>query len=353
MTNPAPKVAIVCMVYNGTEYISEFLLHNRILADHVYMIDHNSATDLRHLQMDGVTVLRTNHEAQFQSEVTNAAIEHFKIKENYDWLFVLDIDEFLPFTTRADFHAFLNAHQNDRVIQFHWRNGVPFYDEEKGVPESLINCTSLRFFHKPSINFKSGVNIKRTRGQFFVPTGAHHINEILPSWLRHLPFAKKYKIYTPYITEKPLYHVVAFNKSAFLKKIKNYVEQMKYREHIKGQGGWVVRDYPTELSGDQWLWYIANFRVSDPKKLCDMNPEDFLEEQIFTHLNAAEVVALRTQILSGPKTEKKPADAAEKAYLAYKKDDRNVMENIQWFQITPTGEIVTIIPAPYATAQAA
>ena len=348
MPYPAPKVAVVCMVYNGTEYISEFLLHHRMLADHVYMIDHNSTIDLRHLQMDRLTVLRTNHEAQFQSEVTNATIEHFKIKENFDWLFVLDIDEFLPFTTRTDFHAFLNAHKNDRVVQFYWRNGVPFYDETSGLPDSLINCTSIRFFHKPSVNFKSGVNIRRTRGCFFVPTGAHHINEILPAWSRYLPFAKKYKIYTPHITDKPLYHVVAFNKSAFLKKIKNYVEQMKYREHIPGQGGWGVRDYPTELSGDQWLWYIANFRVSNPKKFFDMKPEYFIEEHIFAHLNAAEVIALRSQILSGPQTDKKPVDAAEKAYLANKKDDRDVMENIRWFKINPDHEIITVIPSGYA-----
>lgn len=338
------KTAVVCMVYNGYEYLSEFLSHYDILCDHLYMIDHNSQIDLRHLKAENITVVRTNHEAQFQSEATNTVIETFGLKQKYDWIFVVDIDEFLPFTTREAFHTFLTKHNKTPVIQFHWSNGVPFYDESLGIPTSLIDCQSIRFFHKKSVHFKTFVNTKRTKGRFYVPTGAHHISYILPWWRRFIPFLQKYKNYKPFITDLPLLHIVAFNKTAFLKKIKNYVEQMKYREHIKGQGGWVVRDYPTELSGDEWLWYIANFRVSNPDQFFEMKTEYFLENPVFAHLSPAKVTTLREKILSGPKTEKKPASESEKEYLEYKKDDRDVMGNIQWFKITPDNELITRIP---------
>ena len=331
------------MVYNGYEYLSEFLNYHLTLCDHIFLIDHNSDRDLRALDMERVSVVRSNHEALFQSECTNIVIEHFDIKKNYDWLFVLDIDEFLPFSNKGYFHAFLSRHQNDRVLQFHWRNGVPFYDEDQ-TPPSLIDCPSIRFFHKHGIQHKSFVNTRTTKGKFFVPTGAHHISRIMPNWQRSIPVLKNKKNYKPVIVDIPLFHIVAFNKFAFVKKIKNYVEQMKYREHIVGQGGWMVRDYPDDFSGDEWLWYIANFRVSDPDDFYETKTEFFLEEPIFDHLDREQVQDLRNRILAFANVEKGKASIEEKEYLAYKKDDREVMDNIRWFRINEENEIITVIP---------
>ena len=172
------RTAVVCMVYNGYEYLAEFLTYHLALCDDIFLIDHNSERDLRALQMDRVTIVRSNHEAQFQSECTNIVIEHFGIKQKYDWLFVLDIDEFLPFSSKNTFHDFLNQNKDHYVVQLHWRNGVPFYGEDM-TPETLIACDSIRFFHKDGKQHKSFVNIAKTKGQFFVPTGAHHISRCL------------------------------------------------------------------------------------------------------------------------------------------------------------------------------
>lgn len=342
------KTAAVCMVYNGCEYLSEFLHYYLNLCDHIFLIDHNSQRDLRQLKLDRVTVVRSNHEAQFQSECTNLVIEHFDLKADYDWLFVLDIDEFLPFKHQKHFHDFLHQHQHHSVLQFHWRNGVPFYDEASETPQSLIDCKSIRFFHHHGIQHKSFVNTKKTKGRFFVPTGAHHISRIMPAWQSNIPFLKNRKNYIPFIVDIPLFHIIAFNKNTFVKKIKNYVEQMKYREHITGQGGWMVRDYPDDFSGDEWLWYIANFRVSNPDDYYDVRPEYFLEDALFDHLDPDAVLALRTQIQSFQTTDKQAALAQEKQYLSFKKDDRDVMDNIQWFQINAHNEIITIIPEAHS-----
>jgi hypothetical protein len=337
------KTAVVCMVYNGYEYLSEFLAHYRLLCDELFIIDHNSQNDLRGLNLERVHVVRSNHEAQFQSECTNTVIEHFKIKDRFDWLFVVDIDEFIPFSNRWDLHTFLERYQSSKVLQFFWRNGVPFYNEAEDAPQSLIDCTSIRFFGSPGRQYKSFVNIKKTEGQFFVPTGAHHISK-MPSWLDVFPCWCRNPIYKATISPLPLYHILAFNKTAFVKKIKNYVHQMSYREHIKGQGGWIVRDYPDELSDDQWLWYVANFRVGDPSQFYDVKKEDFIESPVLSHLDQKEVVSLRERILDLDRVEKQAATSEEKEYLSYKEDDRNVVENIKWFMINDQNEIRTHIP---------
>ena len=119
---------------------------------------------------------------------------------------------------------------------------------------------------------------------------------------------------------------------------------MKYREHVKGQGGWVVRDYPDVLSDAQWLWYVANFRVTDPQQYQDAPYESFVEEDIFSHLDASVVAALQNKIASCPVTEKNTATAEEKEYLKFKKDDRDVVSNIKWFDVNEEHEIKTIIP---------
>lgn len=339
------------MVHNGYEYLSEFITHHLLLCDHLYIIDHNSQRDLRQLDIDRVTFLRTSHEAQFQSECTNLVIEHFGIKKKFDWLFVLDIDEFLPFKNKNDFQAFLTNHSKDSTLEFNWRNGVPFYDAAE-QPQSLIDCNSIRFFHKNSPHVKTAVNIRKTKGRFVVPTGAHHIHYPPPPKIK-LPFTYRKERYISPVSETPLNHVVAFNKDAFVKKIKIYVEQMKYREHIKGQGGWMVRNYPDTLSDDDWLWYIANFRVSDETQFQECRNDLFIEDHIFSHLDKNAIHALHAKILSMHTTPKGAADEDEKEYLSFKSDDRHVMQNIKWFSITAGHEIVTSVPAHWQRKAAA
>jgi hypothetical protein len=343
---PDIKTAVVCMVYNGYEYLAEFLLYHLNLCDHIFLIDHNSQRDLRGLDMARVTCVRSNHEAQFQSECTNLVIEHFNIKKNYDWLFVLDIDEFLPFSNKDSFHEFLNKYKGENAVQFQWRNGVPFYDETKEPPPSLIDCDSIRFFHKQSPHCKTCVNIRKTKGKFVVPTGAHHIAIDYSGSMKPLFLQRKKRFLAP-ISDLPLFHIVAYNKDAFIEKIKIYVEQMKYREHVGGQGGGVVRDYPDELSNDEWLWYIANFRVSEPEQYYECKAEYFIEEPIFLHLVKEQVMAIRDKIFSCRTIEKQSALPEEKEYLRYKKDDREIVQNLEWFDVSTEAEIITHIPVAY------
>ena len=79
------------------------------------------------LNLDNVTFVESPQVAQFQSEVTNALIRDLSLYRTNDWIFVLDIDEFLPFTSRDDLNNFLRSHSQDKAIAFNWRNGVGIY----------------------------------------------------------------------------------------------------------------------------------------------------------------------------------------------------------------------------------
>ena len=96
------KVATVVMAHNPFQYFAEFIIHHKNLTDQIYVIDHRSGKKFSDLDVEGVTFIESNQVAQFQSEVTNALIRDFRLYDKYDWIFVLDIDEFLPFASKAE-----------------------------------------------------------------------------------------------------------------------------------------------------------------------------------------------------------------------------------------------------------
>lgn len=338
------RTTVVCMVHNADQYLSEFLLYHLRLVDHIYLIDHRSRYDLRHLNRPDVTVVRSNQVAQFQSECTNLVLDHFEIRENYDWLFVLDVDEFLPFKERSEFHSFLKSKASHKVIRLYWRNGVPFDAPKGDSSASLIDCNSLRFFRDLSVSIKSFANIQKMKGNFVVPTGAHHIAYRELPWFSKLPRVGG-SIYRSHDTGKPLFHVVAFDMDTFAKKIRHYVKQMDYRAHVKGQGGWAVRDYPTQMSEHEWLQLIANFRVTDSSLHVPANRTDFVDYPLLDHLDPRAVRSLRERIQNLPGIGLPSQSKEEQAYLAQKVYDTDIVQNVAWFAINQNLEIVNQIPS--------
>jgi hypothetical protein len=330
------KTAVVCMVQSGYEYICEFLLHHLNICDHIYIIDHNSERDLRNVTIDRVTVVRSNHIAWFHSESVNLVTEHFDIRGLYDWLFVLDVDEYLPFTKKQKFQEFLSEHQSDYVVQMSWRNGVPFHENEDEIPISLVDCESIRFFSKKSHLSKSFINIGKTKGDFVVPAGAH--NTKMRSQLK--------KIYEPGKTDYSLFHIPAFCKSQFVEKLNTIAHQIELRNHvIKGLGGLATIDYPNDYSNQNtWLWYIANYRVRHAEQFYETSLEDFQEKMIFSHLDRNEVKALHEHIKEGPLCRTTLATVEELEYRKYKSDERRILDNMKWFRIDQNNQILSVKP---------
>ncbi len=328
------KKCIVCMVQNSLQYIGVFIEHHAQLVDHIYLIDHRSKTDLSAIDYPGVTVIKSKQVAQFQSECTNLVIQHFKLWEHYDWVFVLDIDEFLPFDQRVTIDNFLFKHRGSCALKFEWLNGVAIYPSKSGGHnKTLGDCEKLTFHKFTNPTVKVCANARKLGNNFLFRTGAHQLACIKPTLFSRLLFRKNIKVYLPVASKKPLYHVVSFDKESFVSKIQNYIRQMEMRSHVLGQGGWMVRDYPDVLSDEEWLWYIANFRVANKKLHYPARVDDFHQVDLFGHLDKIKLGLLEAEISRLPEAAEVQATENEKKYLERKTDDTKILDNIAWFYI--------------------
>lgn len=331
------KIAIVVMVYNPYHYLSEFLVHHQNLVDHIYVVDHRSSKKLSDLDLDEVTVIESKQVAQFQSEVTNAVIRDFNLSENYDWIFVLDIDEFLPFYSKMEFMDFLETHRENEVIAFNWRNGVGIYPTttiERANNESLIDITPLLISDYINPNIKVAVNCNRLNYPFYFRTGAHEVvkQKSLRSILQR---NNKYKTIFPDENFHFIYHIVSFDRPSFYSKIKNYVEQMELRKHVQGQGGWMVSSYLVDFSDQDWLSVIQNFRVTDEKKSkINVTEDDFSRIDIFSHLLLENILNLKARILNLRDKVLVDEQVEESEYLKHKISDSDVKQNLERFHIS-------------------
>ena len=69
----------------------------------------------------------------------NALLNVINAENKFDWIFVLDIDEFLPFQNKRQIHQFLCKYRYAKCISFKWRNGI-FKD---GYNDSRIESDSI------------------------------------------------------------------------------------------------------------------------------------------------------------------------------------------------------------------
>lgn len=335
-----PKVAVVVMAHNPYQYISEFLVHHGNLVDSIYLIDHRSDKRLGKIKIDNLIHIESNQVAQFQSEVTNAVIRDYMIYENFDWIFVLDIDEFLPFKSKGELHQFLKKYNNAQTVAFNWLNGVGVYPTTifKNFEDyrTLIDVAPLFISKKINPNIKVCVNCNNLTYPFYFRTGAHEV--VKP--LRLLSFFLRknyYKSIKNHIDLHFIYHIVSFDRESFYKKIKNYVYQMEFRRHVKGQGGWMVESYLKSFNDKDWLEVIQNFRVSDKKKLVNnVDKKMFAKKDIFSHLEIKKIMQIKKQIKLLKSKILKEISANEISYLKCKKYDTDIMHNSKFFHVIKT-----------------
>lgn len=339
------KIAIVVMAHNPYQYFSEFIVHNKNLADHIYVIDHRSSKKLSMLNIDRVTFIESNQVCQFQSEVTNVLIRDFKLYEKYDWIFVLDIDEFPPFNNKIELCDFLQRHKDDKVLAFNWRNGVGVYPtvEDKLKPEdSLIDASPLFVSNHTNINVKVVANCNRLRYPFYFRTGAHEI--VQPrQFLSKFYKENQYKSIRPARQQHFLYHIVSYDRKSFYKKIQNYVDQMEMRKHVKGQGGWMVRQYLVDFDDRAWLEIIQNFRVSKEEHIMKNVDENIFSRcDLFGHLDMEEIYLLKSKVLLLDEKILPESGMAEQHYIKNKSLDTDLMKNLQSFAVKTEGNLSKI-----------
>ncbi len=267
---------IVVQVRNGDEYIAGFLAHHLRLVDEIILIDHNSVRDLRPLGDDGkVKVFRFCIEHFAKEHFINYVIDAYKIKERFDFVFLLDIDEFLPFKNKLEIKDFFLKHKEDAVVAFNWRNGFI------GSGNALDSNTDLYFCKKQTTTRKLVYNARRSK-RFFPLEGNHNAKYSMLQvfyvqarpircarnlGLLHLPFLDIQGLRRK-ITENPATH--------FADKINAHVSHLNLAAGV----GWL----DSSLDSDEMLQIVANYRTNRSEDVMSVGPEDFEKIDLFSHL---------------------------------------------------------------------
>ena len=315
---------IVCMVKDGDKYLADFISYHLAIIDRIWFIDHNSKNSIKRFESEKIQVFDFNFNAQFQGEAVTLVARHIKNRYKNGFLFILDIDEFLPFKNHEEVDDFVNSYKNKKVIGFNWINGFCF-NKEKRKLTNLSEYDQIIFTSNINPNSKMAVNLSKVTKNFAIGTGGHSITD------KKLFFRK---IISPYFGGLTIYHILASSKNDLFFKIERYVDQMKYRLNVKGIGGWSVRKYLTNKNLD-FLCLIAYYR-SELIGIKFFGKDNFriFELDIFKNIRNTKEHFKYKKISSDLLVNKKITKTkGEEEYLKYKVNDNDIDNNIKWFLI--------------------
>lgn len=125
----APRLAVCVMARNENRRLHDAMRHYCAMFDRVVFVDHCSTDDTARIARSyaginntRVVVFRGNDEGHYQSEYMTACARALLAEGQSDWIFFLDVDEFLPFADRAEFERALLQYLRQPVISMGWRN---------------------------------------------------------------------------------------------------------------------------------------------------------------------------------------------------------------------------------------
>ncbi|WP_412506179.1 hypothetical protein, partial [Roseovarius sp. SYSU LYC5161] len=282
----------------------------------IHVIDHNSKYDLSVVKQDRVSVYRANMATYFQEEFTNVVLDKVLRDEALDWLFILDVDEFLPFFSWPEFSIFLDAHSSHKVIQFSWRNGVPLdhvtHEDGRGVSDSK----SLIFYKDMASTKKCAVNIRLMGRNFYIPRSNHRVQRrrnffgLMPSSFLRVK---------GHDTGRELYHIISSSLEDFSLKIRHFKDVRQKFMGVKGHGGSLILQYPDAYSIEDWLSFTANYRSGDPKQISRAELSDFRPVDLFSTLDSVKIGMMRAAILAHPVPHQTETTNAEQGIVNAKK----------------------------------
>ena len=321
-------IHILCMVKDGDKYLPDFIAHHLRLVDKIWFIDHSSSNSLKRFKSKKIKVFQYSYKAQFQGEVVTLIARHIKIKYKKGWLFILDIDEFLPFFSKVIFKKFLKSKSKKRVVGFNWVNAFCLKKNNNKDCKYISDNSNLIFTSNLNDNQKVACNLNRLTNKFAVMTGGHGISDYLFFFRKRI---------SPYYSGRHLFHIIATSEDDFYKKINRYVDQMKYRKKVIGIGGWSVKDY---LNKDNFLYtdIIAFFRSKFLIKQSKFNYKyKLISLNIFKPIIGTKLLDNFKKISDKKIPRNNLLDRSknklENKYIKFKRNDNAIDENIKWFYI--------------------
>lgn len=171
------KTAVISMVRNEADVIETWLRHQFAMFDYVLVADHLS-TDGTYEFLSAAAqseprlrVLRYKERAYDQHTVLNLLRSQTLVDwPDFDWLFVLDADEFLSYSTRDDFISAISTAQAHDVLAFQWRNFLP---TDPGVITPQLHgrkAKGLSRYGKVALSRNIAADL-----DYMIPKGAHKL----------------------------------------------------------------------------------------------------------------------------------------------------------------------------------
>ena len=206
-----PKVTVITMVRNEHARIHDFMRHVCALFDRVIVIDHHSdddtgkiASDYHGINNTEVIVMRGEDDGHYQSEYMTACANALIREYATDWIFFLDVDEFLTFHNRLAFQQALVSYNEFPFIHMPWRNIALKQLDPTTVQGTYGIIGPQSHLSKIAINVRM---IKNTK--IIINEGNHTVR------------LQSIKTIIPSIQSFDLYHIPIIGKKA----LKNKVEQ--------------------------------------------------------------------------------------------------------------------------------
>ncbi len=269
------KNILICQVKNSFEYIPLFLAHNEKLFDEIHIIDQCSNINLRDLNGKNLSIHFYKTDYIFFNAMigVNAILEFKNIRSQSNFTFVLDIDEFLPFSSKENFHKFLNEYKNNDAIKFQWRNGLNFSEKE----EKLNSHSDIRFFNLKSSVRKLAYNAKKT--PHFLPYHGNHHAKF--HFFKFAIFKKKPTIKDSSV---PLLHIPFSSKENLLEKVNSF-DKVEFFEKIINRSPSTKEIYNrinnNTQTQDDLCFFAANYRTIGREKIIETNVNNFEKTNLF------------------------------------------------------------------------
>ena len=319
---------ILCMVKDGDKYLPDFIAHHLRLVDRIWFIDHSSLNSLDRFKSKKIKVFQFHYQAQFQGEVVTLVSRYIKNKYKNGWLFILDIDEFLPFFSKIIFDQYIDSINTKRVVGFNWINAFCLIKNNSKDCKYISDNSKLIFTSNLNDNQKIACNLNKMTKRFAVMTGGHGISDNMFFLRRRI---------SPHFSGRHLFHIIATSEDDFYQKINRYIDQMKYRKKVIGIGGWSVIDYLDKENFD-YTDIIAFFRSKFLKKNSNLKFKyKLISLNIFKPIIGTKSLAKYKNISDKQLRRVNLFDSSqskcEKKYIKFKRYDTEIDKNIRWFYI--------------------
>lgn len=224
-----------------------------------------------------VTVIRSSIGLYALDLGINALLSNLNLKKEFKWIFILDVDEFLPFENSSEIEQFFDLNETHGYIHMPWKNGILSDENQLEIHHDSV----FQFSNYNSTVTKLAYNTDRT-GEFWIRHGNHFVLRPLARF-RDLFLGSRFTN-----TQTPLYHVPFLNPKYLRDKIETNPQSNFYRKIVQGSS------YLTNKYGENWhqvalsdedlFWFVHNYRIKKEKDQTAVKASDFSTTKPFHYL---------------------------------------------------------------------